>query len=292
MARCNRMAALLSENGFDDNGGSSARPLPEKGMHPALHSWREELPATVVRLLAYVGGIAVLSTIAAQIFQAPPVMAPINPVHRPKWVEIDRPFPAFALSIPEAADAGFSYIIRRHAEGGGRKDVLALGDADGVAPYLQVEIYRPGSETRRFADPVRTIVENAAALGPVVVARADEPLASKFGPLSIVPFDAARGASRHCLGFARNYEDPLLQLSGWFCQGGGNFIERSTLTCALDRLTLLSAGSEPKVGTLFAQAERNRSFCGQRDTILAPTPRYHLLWKALATRPEPRRLGR
>ena len=69
-------------------------------------------------------------------------------------------------------------------------------------------------------------------------------------------------------------------------------MRQSTLACALDRLTLLSAGSEPKVGALFAQAELNRSFCGQRDPLLAATPKYHLLWKALATRPEPRRIGR
>ena len=45
-----------------------------------------------------------------------------------------------------------SYAIRRHAEGGGRKDILELGDADGAAPYLQVEIYRPGTEIPPFAD--------------------------------------------------------------------------------------------------------------------------------------------
>jgi len=80
-------------------------------------------------------------------------------------------------------------------------------------------------------------------------------------------------------------------LSGWFCRGG-EFIDRATLACALDRLTLISAGSEPKVGALFADAELRRSFCGQHDPILAATPKYHLLWKALATRPEPRRIGR
>jgi uncharacterized integral membrane protein len=35
-------------------------------MHPALHSWRQELPSTIVRLLAYLGGIAVISMAAAQ----------------------------------------------------------------------------------------------------------------------------------------------------------------------------------------------------------------------------------
>jgi hypothetical protein len=260
-------------------------------MHPALHSWREELPSTFVRVLAYLGGIAVLSITAAQFIQSPPVMS-ATPIHQPEWTEIERPFPAFALSIPEAADVPSSYGIRRHAEGGGRKDILALGEADGVAPYLQVEIYRPGSEIRRFAGPKAEIAAAAAALGPVALRHAEDPLASKFGPLSIVAFETSKGALRHCLGFVRDYDDPRLQLSGRFCQGGAEFIERSMLACALDRLTLLSAGSEPKVGALFAQAELNRSFCGQRDTILAATPKYHLLWKALATRPEPRRIGR
>ncbi len=110
--------------------------------------------------------------------------------------------------------------------------------------------------------------------------------------MSIVPFAATKGTPRHCLGFVRAYDDPRLQLSGWFCQGGEDFIERSTLSCALDRLTLMSAGSEPKIGALFAQAELHRSFCGQRDPILAPTPKYRLLWKAAEGRPELRRAVR
>jgi hypothetical protein len=185
-----------------------------------------------------------------------------------------------------------SYAIRRHAEGGGRKDILTLGATDSAAPYLQVEIYRPGSELRRFASPKAEIAVEAGALGPIALVQADDTLGSKFGPLEIVAFEASNGTPRHCLGFVRAYEDPQLQLSGWFCQGGAELIERSTLACALDRLTLLSAGSEPKVGALFAQAELNRSYCGQRDPILASTPKYRLLWKALANRPEPRRVGR
>src|SRR5207244_11023789 len=123
---------------------------------------------------------------------------------------------------------------------------------------------------------------------PVDRQRVDTPRANKFGPLTIVSFAGSKGTPRRCLGFVRAYRDPRLQLSGWFCQGGAEFIEQSTLACALDRLTLLAAGSEPKIGALFAKAELNRSYCGQRDPILAATPKYHLLWKALANRPEPR----
>jgi hypothetical protein len=208
------------------------------------------------------------------------------------WTEIERPFPAFALSIPEAADAPATYAIRRHTKGGGRKDILGLGDPDSPAPYLTVTIYRPGGEIDSFGDPQDTIAKGAAALGPVDLRRADPPLASKFGPLVIVAFNTSKGTPRRCLGFVREYEDPRLQLSGWFCQGGADFVERSTLACALDRLTLLAAGSEPKVGALFARAELNRSYCGQHDPILASTPRYKTLWKALPNRPDPRRIGR
>ena len=104
---------------------------------------------------------------------------------------------------------------------------------------------------------------------------------TKFGPIALIAYDAGRGTPRHCLGFVRQYDDPRLQISGRFCRGGA-YIERSTLACALDRLTLLSAGSAPKVGALFAHAALKRGFCGQHDPLLTPTPKYRTLWKAVA----------
>jgi hypothetical protein len=200
------------------NGSASRReklstqrhPADDNRMHPALRSWREELPTS-----SYLGAVALLSIGAAHVSQSPKVMTPITPVHQPEWIEVERPFPAFALSIPEAADMPARYVIRRHAEGGGRKDILTLGEPDSVSLPFEV-----AKETTRCASTV-----------------ADEPLASKFGPL-------------------------------------------------------LAAGSEPKIGAVFAKAELNRSYCGQRDPILAATPKYRLLWKAIANRPEPRRIGR
>lgn len=260
-------------------------------MHPALHSWRDDLPSVLIRLLAYLAIAALLSIAAAQYFQSKNDIAAIDAADKRVWIDIEKPFPAFALSIPEAVDVPSAYAIRRHAEGNGRKDILTLGDADSTAPYLSVEIYRPGTEMDSFAAPENEIAANAKPLGPVNVTRSDEPLDSKFGPLTVVTFATSVGAPRQCLAFVRAYPDPRLQLSGWFCQGGA-LVERLTLSCALDRLTLLAAGSDPKVGALFAQAELHRTYCGQRDTILAPTPKYKVLWKALETRPEPRRLGR
>ncbi len=52
-------------------------------MHPALHSRHEELPSALVRLLAYLGGIAVLSMAAAQVFQSPTAIR-ATPVQQPE----------------------------------------------------------------------------------------------------------------------------------------------------------------------------------------------------------------
>jgi len=251
-------------------------------MHPALYSWREELPATVVRVLAYMCAAALLTTAAVFLLQPSSAVAPAAPEYRSPWAEIERPFPAFNLSIPEAAGMPASYAIRRHTQGNGRKDILGLGDPDGAGPYLQVEIYRPGSEATFMGDAKADIAASAAALGPVAVTQLAEPLESKFGPLTIVTFDTTKGAPQRCLAFVRGFDDPLLQISGWFCQAGPDLIERSTLACAIDRLTLLSAGSEPKVGALFAHAELARSYCGQRSPLLAPTPKHRALWRNVA----------
>jgi hypothetical protein len=259
-------------------------------MHPALHSWRDDLSGTLVRLLAYLGAVALLSMAGAHLFQASPELKALKTAQRNPWITIRKPFPAFALSIPEAADAPGHYAIRRNVDGGGRQDILSLGEPNGTGPYLEVQIYRPGSEISRFAAAETAIEADTNALGPINV-RSQAPLMTKFGPIAVIAFDSSRGTPRHCLGFVRQYDDPRLQISGRFCRGSA-LIERSTLACALDRLTLLSAGSFPKVGTLFAHAELKRRFCVQHEPILTPTPKYRQLWKALPDRPMPRRIGR
>jgi hypothetical protein len=50
-------------------------------------------------------------------------------------------------------------------------------------------------------------------------------------------------------------------------------VDRSVISCALDRLTLMSAGSAPELARLFAHAELKRSFCGLRDHLLYATPK-------------------
>ena len=138
-----------------------------------------------------------------------------------------------------------------------------------------VEIYRPGSEIA----PLRRCARPRSRRPPP---RSDR---SRCAP----PMSRWRANSARCRSLLSTPRKARLAIASASCapttirgcncpagsaRAASRFIERSTLACALDRLTLLSAGSEPKVGALFAQAELNRSYCGQRDPILASTPKY------------------
>ena len=252
--------------------------------HPALRTCRDDVSSILVQGLAYGSGLAAAALFAAYIAIPPKVIAASEPTPQAEWVDVERPHPAFALTIPEAGDAPAAYSILRHITGGGRKDVLSLGEPHGAAPYFWVEIYRPGREIDRFGDSGSEIAARAGKLGAADAVRREDDLDSKFGLFSVVNFATTRDIPRKCVGFVRAYSEPRLQISGLFCRGGSNFIEPSTLSCALDRLTLLAAGNNSKVGALFAQAELRRNFCGQRNILMAPTPKYRTLWKAVEER--------
>ena len=57
-----------------------------------------------------------------------------------------------------------------------------------------------------------------------------------------------------------------------YCKSRDELVDRAALACTLDRLTMLSAGGDTKLAGLFARAEIKRTFCGQRNPILAATP--------------------
>ena len=220
-------------------------------MHPALYPGVNScLPPWCAYSHIWVE-LRVLSIGAAHIFQSRPRSIPsMRLIGRNGSRSKSHSRPS-CCAIPEAAGVPSHYTILRNRAGSGRKDILSL--ASRTARRLTCKSKSTGrSEIRHFARPEAEIAKAAAGLRPAQLGRG-EPLNSKFGSLAIVPFAATQGTPRHCLGFVRAYDEPRLQLSGWFCQGGGgDFIDRSTLACALDRLTLLSAGSEPKVGALFA----------------------------------------
>jgi hypothetical protein len=262
---------------------------------PVPYSAPGDIGATIVRILAYMGGLALLAIAAASFFRTEPLIAAANPGPRPEWASIDRPHPAFELQMPEWAANNSDYAIERRAADGGRKDILTWGDPAASAPYVMVEIYRPGSPSEHFMDAPSEI---AARILPFTVTddvKAAGQLDSKFGKVALVDFAIAtpdpgrahgndHASPRRCLGFVRPFGIPLMQISGWYCSPGDEVVDRAMLTCALDRLTMLSAGGDADLAALFASAEVKRTFCGQRSPILAATPEH-----ALPT-PQPRNL--
>lgn len=240
-----------------------------------------DIRATFVRIIAYMGALTILAVGAASLVRAP-VRLPTAPRAEPQWINVERPHPAFDMQMPELASADFNYAILRRNTDGARQDVLSWGGPSSGGPssggpYVRVEIDRSGAADERFGDASSEI---AARLVNFTLAGAIAPageLNSKFGAVPLVDFAiAAPGtrsdALRHCLGFAVPFSDPPMQIAGWYCGAGDQTVDPATLACALDRLSVLSAGGDTAIARLFARAELKRTFCGLRNPILAATP--------------------
>jgi hypothetical protein len=240
---------------------------------PASYSLPQDLRATIVRLVAYVGGLALLAIATASFFRSPEGLAATPAAVRSDWSRVERPYPAFELAMPELAAGAADYAILRRPSDGGRKDVLTWGEANAGGPFARVEIYRPGSAGAPFIDAASEVAARIVDFTVADDVKAAGEIDTKFGAVPLVDFALANGGKeRRCLGFARTFELPNMQISGWYCSAGEEVVDRATLACALDRLTMLSAGGDPRLEALFAHAEIKRTFCGQRSPILAATP--------------------
>jgi hypothetical protein len=244
-------------------------------VHPAWREFRDELSATVTRIIAYLGVLAVIAITFLLIITAPESESDDNtgePVFRSDWAMVARPFRAFALSIPEFDQPNPDYAIQRHTSGGGRRDIMSWGGTSNEAERsrLMIEIYRPGEEIGEFGDAASEVAIRTASLGgPYPMLQAPE-IESKFGAFDTFDFVAnPNGAPRQCLGFMRAFEEPRLAITGWHCRATVEIIDRSVIACALERLSLVMAASEPKVTELFARAEQRRKPCGQKPSVLA-----------------------
>lgn len=242
-------------------------PPPNPLLDAMARSWR----GVFVRTLAYIGGIATLSVVAAELFQSAPVVAAVEPAPRAEWVTVAKPYPAFDLTLHEMTEEQ-RYTIRRHSEGGGRKDILSWGEPGQSPRSFLIEVYRPGSEVDGFSDPITEVEIRAASFVTAARMRESLPIDTKFGPVSTVDFNIGRSSAGYCVGFVRVFDEQRVQISGLSCNNDA-LVDRATIACAIDRLTLMSAGSDPDIAKLFAQAELKRNFCGQRDPILYATPR-------------------
>jgi hypothetical protein len=234
-----------------------------------------DIRATIVRIFAYMGALAILAIAAASLFHPPEGNAAVEQpaASTPEWVNIDRPHPAFELQMPELG-AGDYAILRRTADNA-RKDVLTFGALAAAGPYATVEIFRAGAAGARFIDAPSEIAARIVTFSITDDVKPAGMIESKFGAVPLVDFAiAVNNKPRRCLGFARPFDKPPMQISGWYCSPGEEAVDRATIACALDHLTSLSSGGDPSLAGLFANAELKRTFCGQRNPILAATPEH------------------
>jgi hypothetical protein len=248
-------------------------------VRPATYSTPDDIRATLVRLIAYMGALAGLAVAAASFFAAPTdIVAALGSAaaQRPAWTTVERPYAAFELLMPELAGSTYNYAIQRRAKDGARKDLLSFGEPAEAGPYVMVEIYRPAAASDRFLDASSEIATRIVDYAVTDDVKPDGQIDSKFGPVPLVDFAVAPhgpttpGHERRCLGFARPFNQPAMQIAGWYCSAGREVVDRAMVACLLDRLTLVNG--DANLHEMFARAEVKRTFCGQRNPILAATP--------------------
>jgi hypothetical protein len=216
---------------------------------------------------------------AASFFAAPTdIVAALGSAsaQRPAWSTVERPYPAFELLMPELIGSTYNYAIQRRSRDGARKDMVSWGEPADAGLYVMVEIYRPAAASDRFLDASSEIATRIVDYAVTDDVKPDGQIDSKFGPVQLVDFAVAPhgpttpGHERRCLGFARPFNQPTMQIAGWYCSAGHEVVDRATVACLLDRLTLVNG--DAKLAEMFARAEVKRTFCGERNPILAATP--------------------
>jgi hypothetical protein len=219
----------------------------------ALTSFTDEVCATIARLFAYMGTLALLGILTVHGWDQLQLILAEEPAARPGWSPSDRSHPTFATGIADSHQKPATYIILRHPEGG-RKEVLRWTGPDAKV-VAELEIYRPGSEFDPSAGAAL-----AARMGGTWGLETSGVLDSKFGAVSLLR-QAGLVEASSCLAFFRRSDDPALQFSGFSCEHDSLAARRTAVGCMLDRLTLLTSGNDPKLAELFAQAELKRGGC-------------------------------
>jgi hypothetical protein len=247
-------------------GGPANTPHATR-IHPALTSFADELCATVARVFAYVGTLALLAILAVHGLDQLRAIEVDAPPAKADWSVADHSQPAFAVSQLDPSEKSLTYTILRHPQGG-RRDILRW-TGPGEKPAGELEIYRLGAEFDPMA-PAGADIRARMGLPAASELEAAGVIETKFGMVSLLhqarlKENAGEGAGS-CLGFLKWIDGPPLRISGFSCQGDSLPARRAAIGCMLDRLMLLTAGSEPKLAEFFARAELRRTSCTHGPT--------------------------
>ncbi len=227
-------------------------------IHPALTSFADEVCGTLARLVAFVVMLVLLAIGGIYLWEQLPDATAMEPSARDSWSLASRSSPAFAISRFDSQDKTEAYAIFRHPEGG-RKDLFRWSGPD-KKPVAELEIYRPGGELNQSGPAIAEIATRMDSEGMRELEAAGI-IDSKFGTVTLLRLVGGADTARSCLGFIKRVDEPNFRISGWSCQGDNLAARRAAISCMLNRLILLTAGNDPKLAELFAQAELRRSDC-------------------------------
>src|SRR5258708_9394419 len=141
-----------------------------------------ELRAVTLRVAAYGCAFAAMGLVAVEFVTLPRIAIVAEGGPESEWIEVAKPFPAFAMTIAEFEDAA-RYASWRHANGGGRRDVFTfVAPAGGTAV---VELYRAGAATDAAEEDITaSIGELRLSARPALPATID----TKFSPVAAQMF--------------------------------------------------------------------------------------------------------
>ena len=111
---------------------------------PRADELTDEVCATIARLFAYMGTLALLGILTIHGWDQLQLLLADEPAAKPSWSPADRSYPAFAVGGADSHEKTVSYTILRHPEGG-RKDILRWTGPDATV-VAELEIYRPRGE--------------------------------------------------------------------------------------------------------------------------------------------------
>lgn len=241
---------------------------------------RRDMPGSTQ--LAYLAVVIMAGILVKELLAPTPAISSVSPTpdKRPDWIEIARPYASFALEAPQLAGIELQYSVRRHRNGGGRKDTLTFGAAEASGAYMRLSLYRPGNEG--MADP-DTLKATAALAGEsginAEIQESSGKLRTKFGLLPIVNMRVeGKHGWRNCIAVAGGWNDPRFGLVGWWCNEGPEMVDLGQFACVIDRTALMSAGGDDRLAEFFARAELMRNYCGGQGSFVSATPRLGNDW--------------
>lgn len=247
--------------------------VPWTGYRPARF-WPVGGPRRLAVWVGKIGGVVLLTGIV--LGSAAMMVGSSGSAERPaappaSWVEVNRPIQLYGLAGTEFSKLPLLYRARRHAVGGGREDVLTFGDLRHDQPFLELVLYRIGSEA---TDPMpfpaalddlgRRQGMRLSGLGSPAV------LTTRFGDFETADVRLAQsGAATPCLAFrTAEAQSAVLRIAGFVCGAAEKPTGRAALRCVIDRLDLDSAGDDTGLRNVFVEAERRR---GGECAPLRPT---------------------